>query len=1048
MNARREARRIGILVLAAAAAGCHAESPPGGEGGAAQHAPRVESEALARPRRAHGQARVEEIVGRSRTQRDQGTIAAGTALRGPPGSGFADVFEAGLVERLDPVRGGLEPVIQGSAPRKARVTLPGSASGAFRVEDAETGASIAIQLEGAGNADVALAHGLALWEGGGPEGGDVIARVHDAGVEDYVVFERRPSAERLVYHVDVSAFAGLRLVDRVLELLDAGGVPRLRMARPYVGGADARRIEASVGVRGCAVDTNPAPPYDRPTTPPGAASCAVVIGWKGAAYPAVVDPNWTSTANVMTSARTGHVASKLINAPNTDKVLVAGGSNGTSNLSSAELFDPASNTFAAIAAMSTPRLGAGITGKFVSGGFNAGNQLQNTAEYWLSNVWNATATPMSAARANHVSSGFSSTGEIFIAGGIGTTTAERFTLMTMPGGTFYPCDPLSEERQLAVAVQYAADKVWVIGGYRWNGANVHENSVDVYDATGKRTAGPTMTYGHALFGATLLSPNHVLVHTGNSANAGWAEVWDGATWSPIASPWRRDHRVVTLNDGSGLVVGHDPTALRYDPVQKAFFSAGTAITARENHTATTLTDGRVLVTGGHLPGASTPVYNTAELFGTTAQGTACTSPGECGSLHCVDSVCCDTACTGLCQSCVAATKASGPTGTCGPAKVGTDPHNQCAGTAQSTCMEDGTCNGTGACRKWLAGTPCKSTCGAIAPNPDTQTDYGCNGAGSCTMVLGSKACTPNNCADASICAGGCSSLTPCATNYYCDAGICKPQKAQAEACSVVGECASGLVCAQGVCCDSACPGDCESCALPGSMGACTTVPAGQPSTKCQDITAKECGKTGLCSANQTCELQGTGTACGPKTCLTKTSASSECDGIGNCVASPMGIPCSGFICKDGACLTSCLTSAECSPETYCDSTVCVARKTPGNPCASDDQCSSDRCVNGSCTGICAEDCGRYTCTLDGKCRETCTSTANCTKGNACSEKGTCAPDSETPAEPPGCACRTPGGEGTPGSWTAAGLAAAALRAAGRRRRRNSRGAAAADRFGP
>src|SRR5262249_10102217 len=150
--------------------------------------------------------------------------------------------------------------------------------------------------------------------------------------------------------------------------------PRLRMARPWVAGADARRIEASVEVRGCAVDTSPVPPYDRPTTSPGASSCAVVIGWKGAAYPAVVDPNWTATANTMTSKRTGHVANKLINAPNIDKVLIAGGSDGTSVLKSAELFDPATNTFAAIAPMTTPRLGHAIGWQLVTGGVNASNQ--------------------------------------------------------------------------------------------------------------------------------------------------------------------------------------------------------------------------------------------------------------------------------------------------------------------------------------------------------------------------------------------------------------------------------------------------------------------------------------------------------------------------------------------------------------------------------------------------------------------------------------------------------------------------------------------------
>src|SRR4051794_30774768 len=115
MDAKREARRIGMLFLAAVAAGCAAESRPGGEGGAAQQVPPAASES-----RAHGQARVEKIVARSRMARDPGTIAAHTPLGGPVGSRFADVFEPGLAQRLEPARGGFEPVLSGALPIRAR----------------------------------------------------------------------------------------------------------------------------------------------------------------------------------------------------------------------------------------------------------------------------------------------------------------------------------------------------------------------------------------------------------------------------------------------------------------------------------------------------------------------------------------------------------------------------------------------------------------------------------------------------------------------------------------------------------------------------------------------------------------------------------------------------------------------------------------------------------------------------------------------------------------------------------------------------------------
>ncbi|MDC3961526.1 MYXO-CTERM sorting domain-containing protein [Polyangium jinanense] len=49
----------------------------------------------------------------------------------------------------------------------------------------------------------------------------------------------------------------------------------------------------------------------------------------------------------------------------------------------------------------------------------------------------------------------------------------------------------------------------------------------------------------------------------------------------------------------------------------------------------------------------------------------CGFPEECASGFCVGGVCCDTACTGLCEACTAAAKGSGEDGFCGPAKEGT-----------------------------------------------------------------------------------------------------------------------------------------------------------------------------------------------------------------------------------------------------------------------------------------------------------------------------------------------------------------------------------------
>ena len=66
-------------------------------------------------------------------------------------------------------------------------------------------------------------------------------------------------------------------------------------------------------------------------------------------------------------------------------------------------------------------------------------------------------------------------------------------------------------------------------------------------------------------------------------------------------------------------------------------------------------------------------------------GSACISGSECSSGSCVDGVCCDAPCTGICLQC----STPGSNGSCRPIPAGQDPHDECPGNA--------VCNGTGSC---------------------------------------------------------------------------------------------------------------------------------------------------------------------------------------------------------------------------------------------------------------------------------------------------------------------------------------------------------------
>ena len=79
-------------------------------------------------------------------------------------------------------------------------------------------------------------------------------------------------------------------------------------------------------------------------------------------------------------------------------------------------------------------------------------------------------------------------------------------------------------------------------------------------------------------------------------------------------------------------------------------------------------------------------------------------------------------------------------------------------------------------------------------------------------------------------------------------------------------CASGL-CQQGVCCASTCSGTCASCALTGTLGTCTNIPAGtDPLNACTDATAATCGTDGTCDGSGKCRLYAAGTVCAAQSC--------------------------------------------------------------------------------------------------------------------------------------------------------------------------------------
>lgn len=124
-------------------------------------------------------------------------------------------------------------------------------------------------------------------------------------------------------------------------------------------------------------------------------------------------------------------------------------------------------------------------------------------------------------------------------------------------------------------------------------------------------------------------------------------------------------------------------------------------------------------------------------------GAVCTSHAQCGTGKCIDGFCCPTECNQTCYRCYR--------GSCVPAALGEDPHNDCPQDPKSSCGYDGTCDGLGACRYWSAKTLCREQ--SCSGDDQVRRAAFCSGNGSCP-VQQVDACETGQCnASKTACVG-------------------------------------------------------------------------------------------------------------------------------------------------------------------------------------------------------------------------------------------------------------------------------------------------------
>jgi hypothetical protein len=279
------------------------------------------------------------------------------------------------------------------------------------------------------------------------------------------------------------------------------------------------------------------------------------------------------TVPPMSTARTEHTATLM----RSGQVLVAGGSTNPS----AEIYNPATNSWSPARNLTTPR-------------------SAHTATLLLS-------------------------GQMLVVGGIGVgnsplSSAELYDPAT---NSWLPAGNLTTPRSAHTATLLLSGQVLVAGGSTDPRAEIYDPSTNAWSPAGKLI---TPRYAHT---ATLLPSGQVLVAGGSGAAGGLAstELYDPATnsWLPagnLTTP--RYAHTATLLGGQVIVAGGwwsppagNPTPLPttevYDPATNAWRLSGPLTTGRSSQTATLLPSGEVLVVGGigvgNSPLSSAELYN-------------------------------------------------------------------------------------------------------------------------------------------------------------------------------------------------------------------------------------------------------------------------------------------------------------------------------------------------------------------------------------------------------------------------------------------------------
>src|SRR5947208_912867 len=260
----------------------------------------------------------------------------------------------------------------------------------------------------------------------------------------------------------------------------------------------------------------------------------------------IYDPatgGFTLLASPLPAPVWGHTATRL----DDGTVLIAGGQRGARYRRAAQLFDPASDTFAALTPMSTPRGRHTATllrdGRVVVIGGTDGVEPLASLEVYdpTTRTFSRASSALVLARQDHTAT-LLPDGRVLVAGGSNFSGALASAELYDPtAGTVSPAGPLNVPRTLASTALLLDSTVLVAGGQTTTGEDL--DSAEVYAAATNAfalLAAPMGTARSGHLGVQLLNNGKVLISGGTSGGqlVTSAEVYDPVTgaFRPVDSP--------------------------------------------------------------------------------------------------------------------------------------------------------------------------------------------------------------------------------------------------------------------------------------------------------------------------------------------------------------------------------------------------------------------------------------------------------------------------------------------------------------------------------